>query len=525
LKEAPPKEAAPRAKKPYRIAPFDVLNIRAPDALPNQPINGPHLVEPDGQLDLGFVYGRVAVGGRTLDEATEVVRKRLRETLKSSAASVGLAGWVTRWRNDPARKHPYRIKPYQILNINAADPLPNQPIVGAHLVDPDGKVDLGPSYGKVAVEALSLEEASAAVRKRLGEVLKDPKVSVTLGGWEEIWHDLTRPDARESAAPTEPPAEEAPAPKPRREAMRYGGKNFDQWRTELATELKPSVRVEAMKALSAFGANGFGAEAAAVILETMKGYDIDRTQNDPEDKHVLWAAVEACAKLDAAAVPVFREGLKNPDRNVRAFAIAALQAMNSAARAAVPDLVARFEDKDFDRRWDAIRAAQSIDPRARQLVPSLLGGLKDESAEIRATAATMLGSLGARDKAVVPALLAALGDPDGGVRAASLAALGNLKAVKPALVPKLAALVKDEDDRVRALVFNDLRELGPAAKEAVPALTEALKDKATQELALWGLYEIGPDAKDAVPALKDLLRTADDTMRGKVTTVLRRLDR
>ncbi len=339
--------------------------------------------------------------------------------------------------------------------------------------------------------------------------------------------------ARETEGPSSPPRPqtdgpfrgEAPAPKPPREALRYGGKNFDQWRTELATELKPSVRAEAMKALSAFGANGYSAEAAAVILETMRGYDFDKAQNDQEDGKVVQAAMEACGKLDVAAVPVFREGLNSSNRNVRQFAITALQEMKSAARAAVPDLIAKFEDKDFDQREWAIVAARSINPQARELLPALLRGMKDESAGVRSTAAGLLGSQGSLDKAVVPALVAALEDPNGEVRRTSLQSLGSLKAIKPALVPKLAPLVQDEDGQVRQLVFQNLREMGPGAKEAVPALVEALKVKATQEQALWCLYDIGLDARDAIPALKDLLRTSDDTMRGKITTVLRRLDR
>jgi HEAT repeat protein/protein involved in polysaccharide export with SLBB domain len=519
------KEAPSPTRKPYRIAPFDVLNVRVSDGLPNQPVNGPHLVEPDGRLNLGYAYGRVAVGGRTLDEASQLVRKQLGAVLKNPTVSVGLTGWVTRWRNDPARKHPYRIKPYQILNINISETLPGQPIVGPHLVDPDGKVDLGASYGRVAVEGLGLEEAAAAVQKRLGELLKEPKVSVTLGGWENIWHDLTRQDEREADDPPEAPAEKAPAPKPRREALHYGGKNFDQWRAELAMELKPSVRVEAMKALGAFGANGYGADAPAVILETMKGYDFDEDQRaNREDGNVVVAAMVACAKLDTEAVPVFREGLKSPNRNVRRFAIEALEQMKSRGRPAVPDLLALFKkEEDPGLRWPALHAVQMIDPHARDLVPALLGALKDESAEARATAANKLGQLGSRDKTIVPALVVALGDKEPRVRAAGLSALHSLNAIKPDLVPTLAGLIVDEDNVVRSLALNHLHQMGPAAKEAVPALISLLKEKGWQEQTLWCLSEIGPDAKEAIPALKELQRTADDTMRAKVTTVLRRL--
>jgi beta-lactamase regulating signal transducer with metallopeptidase domain/HEAT repeat protein len=525
--EAPPpknKEEAAPANKPYRIAPFDVLNVRVESENAVE-VHGPHLVEPDGRLDLGLDLGRVSVGSRTLDEANAIVQKRVGERFKSLRASVGLAGWVGRWRNDPARQHPYRIKPYQVLNINARNTLPAFPIAGPHLVDPDGKVDLGPSYGRVAVEGLSLEEAAAAVRKRLGEVLKEPQVSVTLGGWEKSWHDLTRLDSPESDAHPEPPDREAPAVKPQREALRYGGKNFDQWRTQLATELSPAVRAEAMKAMSAFGANGYGADAAAAILETMKGYDLDKAQNDQEDKPVVYYALEGCAKLDAAAVPVFRQGLKSSNRNVRAMAIAGLLYMKSTARAALPDLIGKFEDGNFDLRFEALNAARQIDPRSKQLIPALLHGLKDESAGIRATAAVALAEVGTPDKAVVAALVAALEDPEGRVRLASYQALRNLGAIKPALVPKLAALVKDKNADLRDLVYRDLRDLGPGAKAAVPALIEALKENTTRMQAICCLGAIGPDARDAIPALKDFYRSDDETIRRCVTAAVLAINR
>src|SRR5262249_17314618 len=43
-----------------------------------------------------------------------------------------------------------------------------------------------------------------------------------------------------------------------RSVFRYGGKRFAEWRETLRDDLKPEVRVEAMKALSAFGTNGYG---------------------------------------------------------------------------------------------------------------------------------------------------------------------------------------------------------------------------------------------------------------------------
>jgi beta-lactamase regulating signal transducer with metallopeptidase domain len=46
----------------------------------------------------------------------------------------------------------YRIKPYDVLQIQATATLPGAPIKGSYLVEADGRVDLGPGYGKVSLD-------------------------------------------------------------------------------------------------------------------------------------------------------------------------------------------------------------------------------------------------------------------------------------------------------------------------------------------------------------------------------------
>jgi hypothetical protein len=75
-----------------------------------------------------------------------------------------------------------QIKAGDRLSIQAANSLPNQPINGIYLVEPSGKVALGPIYGRVSVAGLDPEEAEARVRDHLTKLLKDPVVSIT-------WYD------------------------------------------------------------------------------------------------------------------------------------------------------------------------------------------------------------------------------------------------------------------------------------------------------------------------------------------------
>jgi polysaccharide export outer membrane protein len=109
---------------------------------------------------------------------------------------------------------PYRVEPPDILSIEAAnnvrlvsdtlragdelrirasntlpidptgDPTQNEfkTINGLYRVQPDGTVDLGPEYGSVIVEGLTVREAKTAVDRHLRDAaqLNDPKVAVSL---------------------------------------------------------------------------------------------------------------------------------------------------------------------------------------------------------------------------------------------------------------------------------------------------------------------------------------------------------
>jgi polysaccharide export outer membrane protein len=78
-------------------------------------------------------------------------------------------------------KAPFRIRALDVLLIDVVGELPDEEIDSVlFAVDPGGYVNLGPSYGKVKLSGLSLEEARDAVEKQLRRVLNEPQVSVTL---------------------------------------------------------------------------------------------------------------------------------------------------------------------------------------------------------------------------------------------------------------------------------------------------------------------------------------------------------
>jgi polysaccharide biosynthesis/export protein len=71
-----------------------------------------------------------------------------------------------------------------VLRIDAIGTIADQPIAGSYLVESDGRVALGPAYGRVQVKGLTLDAAEKAIRKKLMEVLTNPQVQVTFGGWK-----------------------------------------------------------------------------------------------------------------------------------------------------------------------------------------------------------------------------------------------------------------------------------------------------------------------------------------------------
>lgn len=97
-------------------------------------------------------------------------------------------------------KPPHRIETFDGIIIRVTGTLPGEPIADVFFVDPEGKVDLGPSYGRVKVVELTIDEAQDTIRKHLSTLLVEPEVSVSLAvsaGTQSIQGDhLVGPDGR-----------------------------------------------------------------------------------------------------------------------------------------------------------------------------------------------------------------------------------------------------------------------------------------------------------------------------------------
>ncbi len=120
-------------KEPFHIEPLDVLQVEVEGTKLEQPIRGLYLVEPGGMLNLGPGYGKVRVGGLSLEEAAAAVSKQLKRTLSNPQVSV-------------------------TLNESGGQ----QQIAGEHLIAPDGTVNLGTYGSGVCGRSSTIKEASGS---------------------------------------------------------------------------------------------------------------------------------------------------------------------------------------------------------------------------------------------------------------------------------------------------------------------------------------------------------------------------
>jgi polysaccharide export outer membrane protein len=75
---------------------------------------------------------------------------------------------------------PYRLEVFDMVQIDVAGTFMDQPINNIYMVEADGTVNLGPSYGKTRIVGMTIEEATTALGKHLRQTLKQPEVSLRL---------------------------------------------------------------------------------------------------------------------------------------------------------------------------------------------------------------------------------------------------------------------------------------------------------------------------------------------------------
>ena len=76
-------------------------------------------------------------------------------------------------------KSPYHLQSGDELQI-MAEPAEANLSARGFFIDPEGRIDLGPRYGKVHIAGLTIDEATVAVRETVGAIHRDPEVSLTV---------------------------------------------------------------------------------------------------------------------------------------------------------------------------------------------------------------------------------------------------------------------------------------------------------------------------------------------------------
>ena len=79
-------------------------------------------------------------------------------------------------------KPPHKLEPLDVISLQLADPVPNDPLQGLFTIDLDGTINLGPTYGgSIKIVGLSVPDAKIAIEKFLVVTkLKDPKITLNL---------------------------------------------------------------------------------------------------------------------------------------------------------------------------------------------------------------------------------------------------------------------------------------------------------------------------------------------------------
>jgi polysaccharide export outer membrane protein len=124
------------------------------------------------------VLGLVLVGCQTCEPPPDVPRELDKASLPDHLIEPPDVLQINAIRLVPLP--PVRIEPLDSLFIRATNTLLDAPINGVYVVEVDGRVVLGPSYGSVYVAGLTVEEAQKAVEKQVRATVKNSEVLLTL---------------------------------------------------------------------------------------------------------------------------------------------------------------------------------------------------------------------------------------------------------------------------------------------------------------------------------------------------------
>ncbi len=417
------------------------------------------------------------------------------------------------------------------VDLVAKEPADAKPAVSS--AGPAGPADAGTTAGAPG-PANSTKRGDAPADKKVElEVLQDQDVLILRGDKRDV------KAAQQIILEIE--QRRAPNAGVSRGNLRYDGKSFEQWRDEFRLELNPKRRTEALKAFAAFGAHGYGKEAAQTIVEVMRQYPLNPLIQPTLLGEMKQAALDAFntsrpkdygTPLDPAdAVPVLAKELKEGPRNGRVFAAAALRVVGSAAIetiATLTDVVKK--DSDVEVRAEALETLAGLDEKGETTAALVREILRGQDTDLKNR---VIGQ-------VLPRVFASSGFPMGGMMGTGMASYGGMSmagmmsgpmggtpmgAMRPMAQGGMAMMPSGGAGSMAGTMMPDgaagLVEAPPIPQKSrllAKVVLEAIgsDDPATRRAALLGLLQVPVEPKEAVAALagafeksKELLERQD----------------
>jgi HEAT repeat protein len=316
--------------------------------------------------------------------------------------------------------------------------------------------------------------------------------------------------AQEKAATKALAAEQPPAV--RREELRYDGKSFAAWQAAARTartELKVERSTEIVQAMEAFGARGYGEEAAAIVLEVGARF-VKRPPNeafDEQEEKLLTYVCRAFQRIGAPAALVLAQALRDPRPEVREMAFWGLHEIKSCPRQAAPALARLVPNQDTAIFFLALKTLAQLEGPGKSL-----GEVLEEEGRTKTFVVALANAL-ARPEPKFPSLAGRKWKPDLDVYSNAGWILEQLGPQAHAAVPVLLRLLKRKDWSHRRDVAKFLGMIHAEPRRVVPALVEALEDASedVQYQAVSSLLQFGPHAKSAAVALRKLAEARTKT--------------
>ncbi|HAH46875.1 MAG TPA: hypothetical protein DCM07_18895 [Planctomycetaceae bacterium] len=154
------------------------------------------------------------------------------------------------------------------------------------------------------------------------------------------------------------------------------------------------------------------------------------------------------------------------------------QAILPSGEAAIPALIEVLKDPDFNIRIFALKILEHIDQNTEPALQAMIKTLEDPDRIVRIAALAPVARLGTKAKEAVPILEKWIGSDD---EFACVSAAGHILMIDPSkadeLLPILIESLKSDDFGIRCQSAWLLGQLGELAKEAVPALKRLLNDE------------------------------------------------